>query len=273
MKSFSEYIAEAYNFRLGGSQRKGFDQLKAFNDLEIGDIVYVCWINEDDRISEKDSCEIYTFSFINKSILILDTRLDFWRRYELNKDALDSSITIISNPNGTHTILGTNLNEVLELIEQNIKVKSDIEIAKRRYEKILEEIEKANESYNFRLGGSQKKGFEQNVPLKKFNELEVNDYYYHWTSALPEEARRVKVLNISYYNDRLRIETKIYGTRSIDFISKESASRTCYWYDSKNIDNETISYVYATSFEEVQDKVKELFNINLTEKSIENETN
>ena len=33
MKSFSEYIKESYSFRLGGSQKKGFDQTA--NDLEM----------------------------------------------------------------------------------------------------------------------------------------------------------------------------------------------------------------------------------------------
>ena len=43
MKSFSEYIKEAYNFRLGGSQQKGFEQtkVKTLAELEKGDICYV----------------------------------------------------------------------------------------------------------------------------------------------------------------------------------------------------------------------------------------
>ena len=42
MKSFSEYIKEAYNFRLGGSQRKGFGQTegKPFEKIQVDDTIY-----------------------------------------------------------------------------------------------------------------------------------------------------------------------------------------------------------------------------------------
>ena len=48
MKTFKEYIEESYNFRLGGSQKKGFDQnsqteYKTFNELEDGDKFYAWW--------------------------------------------------------------------------------------------------------------------------------------------------------------------------------------------------------------------------------------
>ena len=42
MKSFEQYIKESYSFRLGGSQRKGFDQTekKSFEELKPGDVFY-----------------------------------------------------------------------------------------------------------------------------------------------------------------------------------------------------------------------------------------
>ena len=56
MKSFSEYIKEAYNFRLGGSQKKGYDQTKKFEDLEIGDTVFV--YDKYDKIHELEVLDI-----------------------------------------------------------------------------------------------------------------------------------------------------------------------------------------------------------------------
>ena len=43
MRTFEQYIDEAYNFRLGGSQQKGFNQeeSKTFEELEDGDVLYV----------------------------------------------------------------------------------------------------------------------------------------------------------------------------------------------------------------------------------------
>ena len=42
MKNFSEFLAEDYSFRLGGSQQKGFDQndRKKFDELKEGDVFY-----------------------------------------------------------------------------------------------------------------------------------------------------------------------------------------------------------------------------------------
>ena len=40
MKSFEQYISESYSFRLGGSQKKGFNQAKVLNQLEEGDVFY-----------------------------------------------------------------------------------------------------------------------------------------------------------------------------------------------------------------------------------------
>ena len=50
MKRISDYIKESYNFRLGGSQRKGFDQteVKTFKELEKGDVYYV-WTDDYDK--------------------------------------------------------------------------------------------------------------------------------------------------------------------------------------------------------------------------------
>ena len=47
MKTFEQYIDEAYNFRLGGSQQKGFEQtkVKTFSELERGDDIYTAHID------------------------------------------------------------------------------------------------------------------------------------------------------------------------------------------------------------------------------------
>ena len=41
MKSFSEYIKESYNFRLGGSQKKGFNQTKMLGEATEGDWIFI----------------------------------------------------------------------------------------------------------------------------------------------------------------------------------------------------------------------------------------
>ena len=40
MRTFEEYVKESYNFRLGGSQKKGFNQQLTFGQLEKGDTIY-----------------------------------------------------------------------------------------------------------------------------------------------------------------------------------------------------------------------------------------
>ena len=42
MRTFEQYIDESYSFRLGGSQKKGFDQTKAktIDDVKVGDVIY-----------------------------------------------------------------------------------------------------------------------------------------------------------------------------------------------------------------------------------------
>ena len=49
MKTFSEYIREAVDFRLGGKQQKGFDQtkVKTFRELVEGDKFYYWSVSED----------------------------------------------------------------------------------------------------------------------------------------------------------------------------------------------------------------------------------
>ena len=50
MKSFSDYLSEAYSFRLGGSQRKGFDAI-SFNTLKNRDFFYMVYNDDEDFIS------------------------------------------------------------------------------------------------------------------------------------------------------------------------------------------------------------------------------
>jgi len=42
MRTFKQYIREAVDFRLGGDQKKGFEQniANSLNDIEVGDILY-----------------------------------------------------------------------------------------------------------------------------------------------------------------------------------------------------------------------------------------
>ena len=56
MKSFSEYLKESYGFRLGGSQKRGFNQQPlTFKDLKRGDEVY--------HFDNSDGNKIYVYKF------------------------------------------------------------------------------------------------------------------------------------------------------------------------------------------------------------------
>jgi len=47
MKTFKQYIKEAVDFRLGGSENKGVAEIhKSFKDLEGGDYLHIWWFDE-----------------------------------------------------------------------------------------------------------------------------------------------------------------------------------------------------------------------------------
>ena len=178
-----EHLNEAYNFRLGGSQKKGFNQAKMFADLEEGDKLYWCQLENDGRIKSIDNVDICKFKSLEK-LKSENYKLDFsyllngkkfFGNTVLDKRNLDSTVNEYYNSHKSYTIMGTDLDDLLDELKNYVEVDSDVEAAR----KFFEEKEETNEAYNFRLGGSQQKGFNQNK-IKMFDELEEDDEYFYY---------------------------------------------------------------------------------------------
>ena len=159
-------LTEAYNFRLGGSQKKGFDQASKFEDLEKGDHFYYCSV----PIEDASFCRVLIAKLLDSSKT--KTHGDMTQiktdcgDFKFPNDCLNKTKFIWKWPYATF-YASTTRKEMLELIDDNnLKPKN------------LKEIEdEIGESYNFRLGGSQKKGFNQ---PKTFIDIEPGDKIYEW---------------------------------------------------------------------------------------------
>jgi len=93
MKTFEQYIKEIADFRLGGSQKKGFNQnkFKTFDKLEEGDKFYVWGVGND----EKEVLEM-TFSSTyddpsDQNYITLETSED--EPFLINKNDFESSFS------------------------------------------------------------------------------------------------------------------------------------------------------------------------------------
>ena len=170
MRTFEQYIEEAYNFRLGGSQKKGFDQTKAklFKELEKGDIIY--WYNKTYDLDEAvEVLKLDSIDWLTQKRCILYTRNQVERGgriLTIEDDTLDKTSDIVDN---YCTCIATNKEEFIETVRKEFN--EDVEPTIKSFE------QKISEAYNFRLGGSQNKGYEQNN-AKTFAELGDNDYFF-----------------------------------------------------------------------------------------------
>ena len=178
MKSFSEYIKEAYSFRLGGSQKKGFEQTKqkAFKELEQDEFVFK--FDTDDRIKDATikAWMVGAFYFSHKG---------GWKDFLTNHNKMKNSkcehftsyiTTSLQDAEDEFKKIYKKYPEVVKVnISNNPKEKTmTIEEFKTKFAANI------NEAYSFRLGGSQKKGFSKSGNGKNFNELKSGDIYYWW---------------------------------------------------------------------------------------------
>ena len=127
MKSFSEYIKEAYNFRLGGSQQKGFDQneVKTFGELEEGDIFYLYTIET--RTAWKRTFIELRKEDAREKILYRTDR--HGGRYYINIDGTDNENKSIYNDNRFY-IVATDEHLFMEELENSgIKINSIVDDA------------------------------------------------------------------------------------------------------------------------------------------------
>ena len=87
MKTFSEYISEAVDFRLGGSKNKGdnAELNKTFEELEKGDVIYLWNFDENNDVELKEPRTIISTQKTN-------------HRFELEVKYPNGDIHIVSVP-------------------------------------------------------------------------------------------------------------------------------------------------------------------------------
>ena len=249
MKSFNEYIEESYNFRLGGSQQKGFEQnkpLKTFAELEEGDKMYYARIFQ----NKLDGADAYNVIETKKETDVLKIiYASGWAR-EIPIDKANDSVYVYDFVNNSSKyVVATNEVEFLEKIEElsgtkNAKIKDYTTI---------------KEAYNFRLGGSQKKGFDQNKH-KTFGDLEEGDFIYRF-NPLNRTAYKLKFISLD-------------GPRENCFMINAVNSRGFskqFYFNAKSLDESVMisaKTCIATSEEEFIDTMASKFNIKIKSKDI-----
>ena len=251
MKKFSEYIKESYSFRLGGSQKKGFDQkaTKTFAELEIGDTFY-WWSNL------MSNGKIYEYVLTSKTYIYKKNyvRLPYTDKHELwiyrNDKYKEYSFS-----DETQWCIATSVERLVEVVKDEFdKDIKDFEIERRIFE-----------SYNFRLGGSQQKGYEQTEP-KTFAQLKNGDvfyFWYNWDSAPGTE----KALKTADECTLSKDPEKMMNLKmlKLDFFGSQNP----YYVDLKNL-NSTYDIapnkgsVIATDEDVLHDIVEKEFNVSIT---------
>ena len=249
MKNFSEFLAEAYNFRLGGSQKKGFDQnvdAKLFNELEAGDKVYVYDEEKSDKIS---CCEVVTVS--DGRYLSIRYKID---GYDWSWDIEESKKDEIIDVFNDRYIFSTSENAIREYLGSLSAVK---------------------ESYSFRLGGSQKKGFNQNKK-KTIAELKRGDIFYAVAADVVNERTTFmhKVGSIGetkYCNEVCISITEDEWHSSWTFPKRYSDEETFVWTDPTYDANIIVStdlddFLHSLKENNIKDKFIDLFRKKAKEK-------
>ena len=128
MKTFEQYIDEAYNFRLGGSQKKGFNQKIAFADLEKGDDLFYAYINNDGTVHamRKFTCYEMDYDVKRDELLIwyFQDGLKSGTILEVSKEDINSAIHIRKlggYRSGMTTIFSTDADAMLEEVNSITK--------------------------------------------------------------------------------------------------------------------------------------------------------
>ena len=240
-----------YSFRLGGSQQKGFEQtkVKTFEELEEGDTLY------------------FGYVYNNKAKV---ERNIFRRMYE--KPVGTTKIHMLVYGESPSSTLETPVpkDKIVYTYKTGPRIHTDvIATDKAAFMKKIEELtagkniqiiglEKLEESYNFRLGGSQKKGFDQK---KSFADLERGDTFYFWNSHLGDESKEyiLTTKEIAGHESKYyRLYYQYKGESDWDAILKTDIDKS---YELPA--NGDSQWCYATTFEELQYLVKERFNIDI----------
>lgn len=123
MKSFSEYLKEAVDFRLGGCQKKGFDQskVKSFRDLEKGDVFYF-W-NKNMGETARERCFSYKIEGPTYSNLYYDSNGGEFT--VIHTKQLDDSFALPSKTSidaGSVWCEATSFEELKELVKETFKI-------------------------------------------------------------------------------------------------------------------------------------------------------
>ena len=159
MRTFEQYIDEAYSFRLGGSQKKGFDQKQTFNELKVGDKVYQF---------AKGYKHVYEYTLQSKpEVMGNNVYMHFLGDFKLayNYSDRDKEYSIVDHQ--YYNVFATSYDVLRDVMKKECYVNVD------EYS-----VHAIKESYSFRLGGSQQKGFEQ-TKVKTFEELKEDDEIFY----------------------------------------------------------------------------------------------
>ena len=225
------FIEESYNFRLGGSQRKGFDQKVTFADLAEGESYYI-WEPNNLKVNE----------FVIKKIVDRDNYVRFYyddgdyNYHSIPKKNLKESIR---NYSSKYYIAAS-----YEVIEEKAKEEGVVLKGALKYDTVVQEF--VEEAYNFRLGGSQKKGFEQ-TKVTTFGGLTVGDSYY----LLDLKRSEVHELIIQHIVENKDIIRFYYDDGDYDYhsILKKNSKESIRRYSTR--------YYIAASYEAVEEKARE----------------
>ena len=125
MKTFEQYIKETADFRLGGSQRRGFNQkgFKTFDKLEEGDKFYVWVSNDEKEVLEMTFSSTYDDSS-DQNHITLETSED--EPFLINRDDFESSVSY-GELKGNNWCVATTFDELQETVKRMYGVKIEKE--------------------------------------------------------------------------------------------------------------------------------------------------
>ena len=196
MKTFEEYIGQAslnesrQKYIFGGTDNRNTNVMysKKICELEQGDTIYWCNLDNNGRIKSIDNVDICKFVSLetlksknyklNFSFLLNGKEL--FGNTVVDKRNLDSTVNEYYNSHMSYTIIGTNLDDLLDKLKDYVKVDNDVEAARKFFEEKEEELRKANESrQNYIFGGTDDRNTVIEEP-KTFAELQDGDEIYWW---------------------------------------------------------------------------------------------
>lgn len=123
MKSFSEYIRESVDFRLGGKRQNGFEQnnAKSFAELKKGDVFYL-WT---DTGPESCECTLIADPFPEKNDNVLYLDVNYNRHYIWLDDTNKSCSYCDSKMTDSIWAVATSFEELYDVVEDKFGVKID----------------------------------------------------------------------------------------------------------------------------------------------------